>query len=63
MLVCNADIVLKCLRVSIAVMKHCGQCDLGKGGTYLALAYTSTSLLITEVRTGTQTGQEPGGWS
>jgi hypothetical protein len=47
--------------VSITVMRHHEQKQLEE--KKLHLAYTSTSLVIPEVRTGTQTGQEPGGRS
>ena len=47
------------VRITIAVMKHHNQRQLGEERVYLA--YTSISLFILkEVRTGTHTGQEPG---
>jgi hypothetical protein len=46
-------------RIAVAVMKHHDQRNLGrKGFTWLALPHHCSSSM--EVRTGTQTGQEPG---
>jgi len=50
------------LRVTIAVIKHHDQSNLGrKGSIWLTLPYHCSSMK--EIRTGTQTGQESGGRS
>jgi hypothetical protein len=50
------------VKVTMAAMKHHDQKQVGEQRVYSV--YTSTSLLIVEeVRTGAQAGQEPGGRS
>ena len=51
------------VKVTIAVIKDHNQSNLGRK-VFMWLTFIFTSLvLIREVRTGTQTGQEPGGRS
>lgn len=48
------------LRVTIAVMTHRDQSSVGRKG-FIQLTLLHYSLLLKEVRSGTQTQQEPGG--
>jgi hypothetical protein len=44
------------LKVTVVVMKHCNQSNLGRRGFVWLIHHLSSR----EVRTGTQAGQEPG---
>ena len=65
-LVCTSQqVLLKCLRVTTPVMKHLDKSIFVGKKKRAYLVYASKSLNITTspevVRTGNQTGQEPGG--